>query len=116
MVNPQGGSIVALRVIARIPDVSPPAETTAPRGGVAAAPRRPVPRRLGGVLARIGDAFPTWSVAVLAVIAVMVWVAASRNDQARLQRQRDAVRLAREPLVSPAIAPARPASGGAVVR
>lgn len=106
-----------MQVIARIPDVSV-------HGGASAAPespadpRGPAPRQRGRdrILTGIGARWPTWPVAALAVIAVMTWMLASWNDHVRLERQRTATRLARQPGAAPACAPTPPHGAGAVVR
>lgn len=93
-----------MRIIARIPDVAPPrSESPAP-------PRcRDRAARRGGA----GHRWPTWHAAALAAVAAVIWVLASWNDHARLQRQRAAMRLAREPAAG---VPAAEPTGGAVVR
>lgn len=93
-----------MRIIARIPEimVQESAPPSAPRS------RERVVNR-GGVSQR----WPTWQAAALAVVAAAIWVVASWNDHARLQRQRAAVRVAREPAVG---GPVAETTGGAVVR
>ncbi|MFM7107489.1 MAG: hypothetical protein ACKOZU_02615 [Planctomycetaceae bacterium] len=101
-------------IIARIPDVSE-REDAAPRRE--AHPERAWrPLRRAGFLARLSDAWPTWPVAALAVVAVVSWFLASWNDHVRLERQRSEVRLASEPAASEAASTSPPATGGAVVR
>lgn len=103
-----------MRVIARIPDVSLPVEAIVPATTRADPPRRPVPRprHRDGIITRVVEATPTWPLVVLAAIALVAWMAAARNEYARLERQRNEIRLARKP----AVVPAAPASDGAVIR
>lgn len=105
-----------MQVIARIPDVSPAAESAGPAVPALARPSRPVVRAPAGVLERVSDAWPTWPVAALAVVAVVTWMLASWNDQARLERQRSEMRLAREPAAVQRMVPTGTSADGAVVR
>lgn len=104
-----------MRVIARIPDASAPvdgprSEAKSEAGSKSVASRRACPS------ARFARALPTWSVAALAVIAIVSWVLASWNEHSRLQQQRSEMRVARQPVASPGVPQTRPASDGAVVR
>ena len=102
-----------VRVLARIPDVS--VEGPAPEPTPAVAPRAHMPVRPS--TATCGGrttGWAAWPVAALAVIAAVTWLLASRNEQARLERQRSEVRMAREPVG--VAAPTGAATGGAVVR
>jgi hypothetical protein len=89
-----------MRIIARIPDLAaapvaaePPRDQAPRPAGGDPAPR---PRPRAARLASTAEAALSWPVAALAMVAVVVWVLASWNDHARLQRQRGDVRLARE--------------------
>lgn len=109
---------MSMRVIARIPDGSEPAAPAA--SGVVAAPQpalaaRPSPRPRGPV-SRSSRPWPSWPVAALAVIAVLAWVMATWNDHARLRRQRDGARVAREPAAASAGLEPATTPRGAVVR
>lgn len=101
-----------MRVIARIPDV---AEPSAPGGlRCRARPATVMQPRVGS-----SPAWPQagWPIAVLAMIAVFAWALASRQEQARLDRQRGEMRVARQP-AAPTAAHQAPAAAvdGAVVR
>lgn len=90
-----------MKVIARIPALADTAasQPVAARHDHAeeAATKSPSPCRPSGRPARLRQprsAFPTASVSVLAVLAVIVWTLASWNDARRLERTRQE-RLAR---------------------
>lgn len=104
-----------MRVIARIPDASRERTGADPAGDTPPVTPRPVPgpRRGGSGICRRVDA--AWPVAALAVIAILTWMLASWNDEARLRRQRGEMRVAREPVATPA-STTRTAVDGAVVR
>ena len=104
-----------MRVIARIPDVSERVEPAVRRRD-AEPPRIWRPRRRTGMLVTLSDAWPTWPIAALAVIAVATWMLASWKDQVRLERQRGELRMASEPAATNATPVRRPATGGAVFR
>lgn len=116
-----------MQVIARIPDVSlepttaaSRAESAPGRGGPVSRPRAAARPTAGSAADRFTDllaaAVPTWPVAALAVIAVLTWMIASRNEHARLQRQRGEVRMACEPTGAPAGSSSEADGGGAVIR
>lgn len=85
MVTIDGG---CMETIARIPDVTvEPARRAAPPGGRAGARRR-------------GPRFPLRSIAVLAALAAIAWTLVTWSEQERLRRQRQPLRLAREPAAS----------------
>lgn len=104
-----------MRVIARIPELATTPDAAAARA--ATAPAAPGPVRRPPCRGRApGGLGITWPVAVLAILAVVSWVLASRNEHARLHRQRDEARIAREPAAAPVDSSAAPSAGGAVVR
>ena len=75
----------AMETIARIPALACEA------AGLNAAAGRTEPD------CRRRPAFPIRSIAILAVFATIAWTLATWSEQARLRRQRQPVRLAREP-------------------
>jgi hypothetical protein len=74
-----------METIARIPAVAVQVNASANPAG-----RQPTSRRRGA-------AFPVRSIVVLAVLATVAWTLATWNEQDRMRRQRQPVRLAREP-------------------
>ena len=82
-----------METIARIPHLAqarpaepaPPSDPAAPHPGLCPGTDRRQPP------------FPTWSVACLAVVAVIAWTFATWHEQERLARQRRPARIALQP-------------------
>lgn len=106
-----GEGDTGMRIVARIPDASAPAD-----GSRAEALRSPPPLDRGRGTAETRPPRGRWRLAALAVVAVLAWVLASWSEHVRLHRQRGALRVARDTVAAPAASGSGPAAGGAVIR